>query len=148
MVSKKRVQIDGGWYRVSEKTGRASKVPLTRCSNTMTESEFKSWVLSGLRDRTMMWKPANDAWKLNTRANTSGKGRHRIEHQCAHCSKWFPKKTKKNNTGIELDHIIPIGGLNDFNKAAEWIEKAFVEVDAYQKLCTICHQIKTNSEKG
>lgn len=144
-----RVQIDGLWYRVSAKTGRPSKSPLTRCSNTMTEAEFRSWVLSGLRDRTMLWRPANDAWQLNTRPNKSGKGRHRIEHQCADCKQWFPKKTKKNrySIGIELDHIIPIGGLNDFAKAAQWIERAFVEVEGYQKLCTPCHAKKTKEEK-
>lgn len=143
----KRTCIDGVYYKVSQKTGRISKIPLTRCSNTMTESEFKAWVLSGLRDRTRMWKPAQDAWKLNTRANMSGKGRHRVEHQCGKCKKWLPKKTRKNDMGIELDHIIPIGGLNDLSKAAQWIERAFVEVQGYQKLCSSCHAKKTKEER-
>lgn len=143
----KRIQIDGQWFKISEKTGRPSKVPLTRCSNTMTETDFKSWILSGLRSKTRMWKPTQDAWKLNTRNNISGKGKHRIEHQCGQCLQWLPRKTKKNKEGIELDHIIPIGGLNCFSKLQQWVERAFVEIDGYQKLCTTCHAKKTKAEK-
>ena len=126
----KRIEIDGQWFRVSDKTGRASKVPLTRCGNTMTESEFRSWVLGGLRDRTMMWKPAQEAWKLHTRKNQSG-SRHKVEHQCQHCLNWFVlKKIKIGKTSrntVELDHIKPIGGLKpDFSNAGEWVNNAYV----------------------
>jgi len=124
-----------------------AKVEKTRCSKTMTEAGFRAWILSALRSLTRRWKPANDAWKLNTRPNKSGNGRHRIEHQCAHCKEWFPKKTKKNDVGVELDHIVPIGGLSSFSKLEQWVLNAFVEVDGYQKLCSVCHRIKTNGEK-
>jgi hypothetical protein len=144
----KRVQIEGNWFKVSEKTGRLSKVPLTRCSNTMTESEYKAWVLGGLANMTRKWKPANDAWKINTRVKPKDvKGAHRIEHQCAHCLVWGPKKTRTNKWGMELDHIVPKGGLSDFSKTEQWIERAFVEIEGYQKLCTDCHRTKTNEEK-
>ncbi len=142
----KRKCIDGVWYRLTP-TGRISKVPLTRCSNTMTEAGFKAWVLSGLANMTRKWPPANEAWRINVRPNTSGKGRHRIEHQCAHCGIWGPKKSKKNDFGLELDHIVPKGGLSDFSKTGEWVEKAFVEISGYQKLCILCHRKKTNEEK-
>lgn len=148
MAKKKqnKILIEGQWFRVSDKTGRASKVPLTHCNNTMTTAEFKGWVLSGLRDRTRYWAPANAAWKLYTRPNQSG-SRHKIEHQCNVCKGWFVKKKVKNRNTIELDHIIPCGGLNDFSKAGEWVAKAFVEIDGYQKLCISCHSIKTKDEK-
>lgn len=144
----KRKCIDGVWYRVTP-TGRTSKVPLTRCSNTMTEAEYVAWVLSGLSNMTRKWPPANEAWNLNTRVKPKGNpGKHRIEHQCVHCSVWGPKKSKKNSFGMELDHIVPKGGLNAFSKFEQWAERAFVEVDGYQKLCTICHRKKTNGEKA
>lgn len=112
----------------------------------MTEAGFKGWILSALRSLTRKWKPASDAWNINTRAKPkSVPGRHRIEHQCAHCLKWGPRKTKKNTWGIELDHLIPIGGYKHGFDA--WIVKAFVEVEGFQKLCTTCHRIKTNKEK-
>lgn len=122
-------------------------IPLTRCSNTMTEAAFRSWILSGLRSLTRKWKPANDAWKLNTRPNTSGVGRHRVEHQCVVCLQWFPKKTRAIKVGVELDHIVPIGGLDSFSKLEQWVLRAFVEVDGYQKLCTTCHAKKTMGER-
>lgn len=124
------------------------KSPKTRCSGTMTEAAFRTWILSALRNLTRKWKPANDAWKLNTRPNTSGVGRHRIEHQCALCGCWGPKKSKTNTFGIELDHITPIGGLSCFSKLEQWIRRAFVEVPDYQKLCTICHAAKTKEERS
>lgn len=124
------------------------KVDKTRCSGTMSEAQFRGWILSALRSLTRRWKPAADAWKINTRPNTSGKGRHRIEHQCAMCLKWFPKKTKKSNIGVELDHIIPIGGLSSLDKLKQWVLNAFVETDGYQKLCVNCHLKKTNEERA
>ncbi len=122
-------------------------VEKTRCSRTMTEAAFRGWILSALRSLTRKWKPANDAWKLNTRPNTSGVGRHRVEHQCALCSCWAPRKTKANTFGIELDHKVAIGGLSCFSKLEQWIRRAFVEVPDYQKLCTNCHAVKTKGER-
>jgi hypothetical protein len=128
---------------------RKRRVERTRCSGTMTEAEFRNWVLAALRRLTMRWKPANDAWKINTRPNKSGKGRHKIEHQCAMCLKWFPKYSKRSkNIGVVLDHIVPIGGLSCLSKLEQWVLRALVEVEGYQKLCTLCHQIKTNSERS
>ena len=146
----KRVLIDGVYYRVSEKTGRPSKVPLTHCNNMWTESEFRTWVLDGLRKKTMMWPPAQQAWKLNTRPNQSG-SRHKLEHQCAHCKQWFVKKPvkvgKRVRNSVELDHIVNCGGLNDLSKMKEWAEKAYTNTEGYQKLCIDCHTKKTNSER-
>lgn len=113
----------------------------------MTEANFKAWILSALRSRTKVWKPANDVWQMNTRPNTSGVGRHRVEHQCVQCLQWLPRKTKQNKLGIEMDHIIPIGGLDDLAKTPIWIEQAFIEIPGYQKLCTICHAAKTKGER-
>ncbi len=124
------------------------KVCKPYCSGTMTSAAFRGWILSALRNLTRKWKPANDAWKLNVRPNTSGIGRHRIEHQCAHCLAWHPKKTKQNKFGIELDHIKPIGGLSCFSKLEQWIVNAFVEIKDYQKLCTTCHAEKTRGERN
>src|SRR5260221_9987797 len=123
-------------------------VKKTRCSGTMTEAAFRNWILSALRSLTRKWKPANDVWKKGSRLKPSTVvGRHRIEHQCAHCGVWLPKKTRTNAKGIELDHIVPIGGLSCFSKLEQWIRRAFVETSDYQKLCTTCHAAKTAKER-
>ncbi len=148
MAKVNRVLIDGQWFAVSAKTGRPSKIPLTRCSNTMTETDYQGWVLSGLRALTHKWLPAQQAWKLNTRPNQSG-SRHKVEHECQHCKQWFVKtkiKGKKRNT-VELDHIKPIGGYSGSKSLDLWAANAFVELEQYQKLCYACHTFKTNSEK-
>lgn len=142
-----RVQIGSKWFRVN-KNGKPG-AELVRCSNTMTEAEFVAWVLSGLRARTKLWQPANEAWKLNTRPKPAHiKGRHRVEHQCVICLQWFPKAKKKSKIiGVQLDHIIPCEGMSDFAKAPLWIARAFVEIDGYQKLCSTCHNIKSQKER-
>jgi hypothetical protein len=123
-------------------------VEKTRCSGTMTEAAFRGWILSALRSLTRKWKPANDAWKKGSRLKPAEvKGRHRTEHKCADCGTWAPRKTKTNKFGIELDHIVPIGGLSSFDKLKQWVLNAFVEVDGYQKLCTDCHATKTAKDK-
>lgn len=144
----KRIQIDGVWYRVSEKTGRPSKVPLTRCNNTWTESEFVSWIIKGLQNKTMMWPPAQEAWKLNRRPNQSA-SKHKWEHLCNHCKGWFVLKKVGKRNSVELDHIIPSGGttqlLKDF---MGWAGKAYIDTIGYQKLCFNCHQKKSKNENN
>lgn len=122
----------------------------TRCSGTMTEAAFRGWILSALRSLSRKWKPANDAWKLNTRIKPKDvPGRHRTEHKCAQCGVWLPRKTKQNARGIELDHITPIGGLSSLDKLKQWVQRAFVEIDGFQKLCSDkCHAAKTAKERS
>lgn len=132
---RKIIEKDGEKYSVRG-------VRLTRAGNTMTESEFRSWVLSGLRSRTRYWPPANAAWKLNTRPSQSSNKRLKIEHQCNICKEWFSKAK------MQLDHIKPIGGLSCLSKLQTWVERAFVEVEGYQKICKPCHKIKSRDERN
>ena len=117
-------------------------VPLTRASNTKTESEFWSFILSALRKATRFWQPATDKKLEGRRPSQSSNKKLKWEFHCEGCGGWFPESE------IQLDHIIPIGGLNGPDKVVPWIEKAFVEKDGFQRLCKDkCHAAKTAKER-
>lgn len=117
-------------------------VEKTRCSQTMTEAAFFSWILSHLRRLTMKWKPKNEALTTARRPYKGPNKRQKWEYKCARCKKWFARKE------VDIDHIIPMGGMTTFEKAGEWLRKALCEVDGFQVLCKEDHQLKTKKEKG
>ena len=129
------IEKDGKFYSVRG-------VELTRASHTMTESAFWAHILSALRKATRFWKPAVDKLNEGKRPNMSSNKRLKYEYHCECCNKWFPQKE------IELDHIIPCGGINGPDKVAGWIERAFVEIEGFQRLCNTCHNKKTLLERG
>ena len=130
---RKRIQIDGVWYSVRG-------VPLTRASGTKTEAEFWSFILSALRKATRFWKPAVDKKTEGRRPSQSANKRLKWESLCESCNKWVAEKD------IEIDHIVPCGGINGSDKVVGWIDRAFVEINGFQRLCKTCHLKKTNEE--
>lgn len=116
-------------------------VPLTRCSNTLTERQFVAFILSGLRRLTKYWKPKLDKMIEGRRAYTGTDKRTKWEFQCYTCKKWFKQKD------IEMDHIYNCAGLADLADVPRWIEQAFCEKDGYQILCKPCHLQKTKTER-
>lgn len=56
---------------------------------------------------------------------------------CEHCGKWCPKRA-----GYEIDHVIPEG-----MRPAEDLKRPLVAADG-QLLCIVCHDEKTDRDKG
>lgn len=127
--------IDGKWYRITP-TGRVG-VELTHCCNTLTKAQMIARVLSALREATRYWLPKTKKLEEGRRKRPSGEW----ENNCEKCNKWF----RLND--LEADHIIPCGGMNCFSKAQQWLERAFVEIEGYQRLCRTCHLKKGVSER-
>jgi hypothetical protein len=128
------------------------KTTKTRNAATMTESAFKSMIISALREKSRWWRP-----KLNCIKNA------RIRkgiYLCEQCGKHVtatkqgiyktgkkagkPKKIKN----IIADHVSPVVdpkvGFVDWNT---YIERMFIE-EGWQAICDDCHTIKTNEEKA
>ena len=117
-------------------------VPLTRCSETKTESQFFGWIRSHARRLSIMWKPKND-YLLTVRRKYTGKNkRTKFEYQCQICKKWVTRKE------YEVDHIIPCGSLTCFSDIGIFYEKLLCEVDGYRGLCKSCHLEITNCDRG
>jgi len=117
-------------------------VPLTRCNNTLTEKEFIAFLLSGLRRLTKYWKPKLSAMLESRRVYRGTDKRTKWEFQCFMCKKWFKQK------GIEVDHVVPCGGLAGIEDIPRWVGLAFCEKDGYQVLCKSCHLQKTIKERN
>jgi len=121
---------------------RKPLVPRTRCSGTMTEAGVVSWVLSALRRLTMKWKPKFERLNAGRIKLPYGKnGREVWCNSCEECKIFF------RTCDLEMDHIENLGGLQKLEDAGQWLIKALVESDGYQRLCHSCHQIKIKEER-
>lgn len=135
MASKKR--------KITERDGKFFSprgVELTRNCNTMTEAEYFSMILSALRGTTRFWKPCLKKLEASKRKNESSNKRLKYEYLCESCSSWYPRKL------VQIDHIIPCGGINGYDKIVPWLLKAHVE-EGFQILCRECHKSKTKEER-
>lgn len=121
-----------------------ARVPKTRCSGTMTESGYQSFIRSMLRRGSMRWKPKYDC-KREARHHTKlpGKTARLVFHsKCAGCGKLYPE------TETAVDHIKPIVDPDiGFTNWDDFIHLLFCETDNLQVLCTKCHHEKTQAEK-
>jgi len=119
---------------------KKERVPKTRCSGTMTESAFWSWIRSALRRRTVYWKPVSEVKKDARRDYKGENKRQKYEYQCTSCQNWFPDKE------VEVDHKIPAGSLRSSDDLKGFVERLFCEKDGLRVLCKNCHQEITNNQ--
>lgn len=135
-----RVHKNDKWYRL--RSNGSPSVELLYADHTMTKAELMSRILSFARRGTKFWPPAM-ALKLSRRRKYIGDNKlQKWEYQCMSCNMWYPDKQ------VHLDHIVPLGGINDWDKIVNWYRRAYVDMDGYQLLCKVsCHQIKTNKER-
>ena len=117
-----------------------SRVPKTRNSGTMTESQYFSKIRSALRNAFKYWKPMQLALEAASRPSQSTNKRLKKEYQCAKCKKWFKRDD------VQIDHIIECGSLTSYNDIPSFVERMTKEdISAYQVLCKPDHKIKTDA---
>jgi len=126
--------------KVTKRTPRV-KTAKVRNAGTMTESQFWSFIRSGLRQKSRWWKPITECKMKARRAYKGPNKRQKFEYQCALCQNWFAEKN------INVDHISPAGSLNSAQDLPGFVERLFCEQDNLQVLCTACHDVKTKLDK-
>lgn len=93
----------------------------------------KAHAISSLRRGTYKWP---GRWKAEKRSHV-GRG----EYLCESCG-WISKKKD-----MAMDHIVPVvdpeKGWDGFDS---FIDRLFVDEDGWQRLCDLCHGIKTKAE--
>ena len=126
------------------KKPRAPKAPKTRCSGTMTEAQFWSFIRSALRQKSRRWKPIYDCLNEGRRPYKGDNKRQKYEYQCAACKEWFAQKN------ISIDHVQPAGSLRNGDDLKGFVERLFCENEQgkLQRLCNECHTVKTNKERN
>ena len=114
----------------------------TRNANTLTESAYFSKIRSTLRGGFRYWKPMQLALKKASRPSQSKNKRLKTEYKCAHCKKWYARKS------VQIDHLIPCGSLKNWDDVVPFIQRMTIEdVDGFQVLCKPCHKVKTSEER-
>lgn len=110
----------------------------------LTDAEFKSRIVSALRQSSRWWAPKNEAI---ARARIK-----RWVYKCELCWEEWPatlppepwKKRKRKN--IQADHREPVVPLSGFVSYDSFIERCFVWADWFDALCWKCHSKKTKEE--
>lgn len=117
--------------------------PKTRCNGEWTESRFKTFIRSQLRQGTRKWAPITETLKEARE--------ERGFYKCAGCNFVVPftiKEGRKRVNNVFVDHIKPITDPElGFTTWDDVIEGMFCEKDNLQVLCKACHDIKTQEEK-
>lgn len=142
-ISDKPVKKKKAKRKITERDGKfysPKGVELTRNAHTMTEAEYFAMVLSALRRTTRFWKPIVAVLEAAKRDSQSSNKRLKFEYLCESCRNWYPKAS------VQVDHIVPCGGINGYDKVVPWLLKAHVE-EGFQVLCKPCHKRKTDEEK-
>lgn len=134
-TKRKIIERDGKFYT-------AKGAELTRNCNTMTESEFWSWIRSTLRRLSIQWKPKIQAFDRVKREYKGSNKRQKWEYMCEMCKKYYIKAK------MEADHKEPVGTLTCAHDLPGFVERLFCDALGYQILCDSCHEKKTHNREG
>lgn len=122
---------------------KSTKEKLTRCSGTMTESQFLSWIRSALRSKSLRWKPRTDALELARRPYKGPNKRQKFEYQCAICKGWFKA------ADVVVDHYPKAAGsILSVADIGEFCNNLYCEVDNLRVLCVDDHDLYTHMQKN
>lgn len=114
----------------------------SRCSGTMTESQWLAWVRSALRSKWLRWKPRSDALKAAQVAYKGDNKRRQYSYKCAICNELFAQKE------VEVDHYPrDAGSILSVEDIGNFCNNLFCETDNLRVLCKNCHAIYTLSRR-
>ena len=116
-----------------------------RFDTSLTEAEFKSRIISALRQASRWWWPKKEA--IDRAKIERGK------YKCEICENIWPATLpplpwkKKRRKNIQADHIDPVVPITGFTSYDDWIKRCFVWADKFQAICWECHKTKTEEER-
>lgn len=114
----------------------APKALKTRCSGTMTESAYLSWIRSALRSKSLRWPPRAEALVAARRKYTGENKLQKWEYLCKICSQWFKAKE------VVVDHFpVAAGSILSVEDIGPFAQNLFCEVDNLRCLCVQCHSV-------
>ena len=101
-----------------------------------TTAKFWGFIRSGIRAKWVRWPPRYAAL-AEVKRTVKGK-RHKYEYRCSSCRRWY------KSSEVEVDHIIPVGRLAEYNDLAGFVKKMFVGKEGLRVVCKPCHKRITN----
>ncbi len=130
---------------MKKKTKKRASVHRPFNNGTMSEAEFRSFIISTLRKASVYWKPKNIAiWRARIRRGV---------YKCELCGTEWPvslpplpwRKRKRKN--IQADHLEPAVPITGWESYDSFIERLFVEASEYQAICWECHSWEKGKTK-
>lgn len=112
----------------------------------LTDAEFRSRIISALRQASRRWAPKN---KAIARARV-----WRWKYKCENCGEIWPlflppeKGKKRKRKNIQADHKEPVVPVTGFTTYDDWIKRCFVWAEQFDALCWKCHSEKTKKENN
>lgn len=120
---------------------KPAKAPLVRCSGTMTEAQYLSWIRSALRSKSLRWPPRAEALKLARRAYKGPNRLQKWEYQCSICKEWHLGKN------VIVDHFpVSAGSILHTDDIGPFANNLYCEVENLRVLDKVCHDIHSLSE--
>ena len=123
------------------------------CQGTMTTAGLRSFIMSGLRSKSLRWRPRSAAIAKVCvgKGINPATGRECKLHKCPDCDGLFPQNQ------MQADHVEPVVPLEGFPAMAElflgydWTEvvkRLFCESEGFRVLCKTCHAKVTADERA
>lgn len=108
-------------------------------------AEQKKFAIAALRRSSFRWHSRFEAKNLGRKQMLNSKGRLVWHYTCAMC----PPDVWHIDADVRMDHIAPVvdpkQGWKGFDS---YIERLYVEVAGWQRLCNVHHKIKTKEESA
>lgn len=107
-----------------------------------SDARYWSFLRSALRRAWTKYPNKYKVLNAAKRRKLHAKGNQKYEYKCTACKHFYAGKN------VSVDHIIPAGTLRDFSDLPDFCARLFCSIKGLQVLCSGCHQIKTNEERG
>ena len=106
----------------------------------MTRAEYRAYIVSALRKKSMFW-PVRRAVKIAARRpNESANKSLKWQYQCNLCKQWW------RGDEVQVDHICELGDILEDPK--KYLGNLFCEAEKLQVLCIGCHRAVTIARKN
>lgn len=109
------------------------------------DKDTQRYLINILRQGTTKWAGRSECFRRNRKLVhdgeffKNGSPKYKYHWQCSNCKSWF-----RDQSQLEVDHIVEVGPLESWDNIKEFIERMYCGQENLQLLCSVCHQKKTS----
>lgn len=124
--------------QTTKRTGHSSRArtPPYHSHPDWSTARFWGWVRAALRKAWLKWPPRYIKLASAKRHTEEG-----VKYECEVCKEMF------KTSGVEVDHIIPVGTLRQAEDLPTFVTNLFSPIENLRIVCKGCHKKKTQEDK-